>query len=301
MDDDDREIFYIKHDLQNGFCSHNCLCQLADSLKNTTSSKVSVDLSAVTFIASNLFSVLGCIFNEYTLRNPDPNSLLITGIKPRIADTIKKNGFHKHLGLEKMPDKYNTVIPYKSFLVDQIDEYERYLTLNLFTRNDLPMMTTAVSDSIRDSLLELFKNVSDHTTSEHVFTCGQYFPLSYMLYFTIVDTGETISYNVNRYHSEHSLTVPDHPLKWALESGNSTSHSQKPRGIGLSLIQDFVELNHGAFYILSDTETFEINKDKHRFKTLAYPFPGTIVTVGFNLHDNALYYLNSGTYDTIQF
>lgn len=41
--------------------------------------------------------------------------------------------------------------------------------------------------------------------------------------------------------------------------------------------------------------------DKERFKKLDYPFPGTMVTIGFNLHDNSIYYLNSEKYEAIQF
>lgn len=301
MSNDGRETFYLKHDLQNGFRSHECLSELAYELKNTTSPKITIDLSGVNFIASNLFSVLGCILYEFADRHPEPKALYINGINNPITEIIQKNGFCKHLGLEKKPDVHNTVIPYMIFPVEQIDEYERYLTLNLFTRKDLPTMTREVSDTIRDSLLELFKNVSDHTTSEFVFTCGQYFPKSFMLYFTIVDIGETVSYNVSNYHQAHYLTVPDNTLKWAMEAGNSTSLSQKPRGIGLSLIKDFVSLNKGEFYIFSNDETYEIKRTKERFKKLNYPFPGTVVTIGFNLRDNAIYYLNSETYDTIQF
>lgn len=162
-------------------------------------------------------------------------------------------------------------------------------------------MLPAANDAIRDSLLELFKNVADHTTSKYVFTCGQYFPKSFMLYFTIVDIGETVSYNVSTYHHSHNIALPDNALKWAMERGNSTSLDQKPRGIGLSLIKDFVMLNKGDFYILSNNETYEMHRAKDRFRKLPYPFPGTVVTVGFNLHDTAIYYLDSGTYDAIQF
>ena len=102
MVDDDREIFFIKHNLQNGFRSHDTLCRLACELKNTASSKIAIDLSAVDFIASNLFSVLGCIFHEYAQRNPAPNSILLTGLKPKIAKTIQKNGFYKHLVYNKL-------------------------------------------------------------------------------------------------------------------------------------------------------------------------------------------------------
>lgn len=298
---DSREIFSIQHDLQNGSLAHDSLAKLAYELQNTNSSRITIDLSNVNFIASNLFSVLGCILYEYAQHNPDSEALFVKGVTPAIKETMQKNGFCVHLGLSKIPDAHNTVIPYKSFPVNKIDEYERYLTLNLFTRRDLPIMTQELNDTIRDSLLELFKNVSDHTSSKQVFTCGQYFPKSRMLYFTIVDIGETVEYNVNTYHNSHNLTVPNNTLLWAMEEGNSTSFTQKPRGIGLSLIKDFVMLNKGEFYIFSHDDTYEFRHTKERFKKLNYPFPGTTVTIGFNLRDDAVYYLNSGTCESIQF
>lgn len=304
MSDENRETLYLNQDLQNGFRSHECLSKLAYEFKSTMATKVKLDLTGVNFIASNLFSVLGCIFYEYMRRNPDSDALYISGIQPRIKETIQKNGFYVHLGLDKIPDVHNTVIPYKYFKVNQIEEYERYLTLNLFTGKVgeiLPCMSSKVGDEISDSLLELFKNISDHTTSDYVFTCGQYFPNSSMLFFTIVDTGETIAYNVNNYHTSHKLVQPNNPLQWAIENGNSTSLSEKPRGIGLSIIRNFILSTKGSFYIFSNYDTFEIHHTHERFKKLHYPFPGTAVTIGFNLPEISNYYSNTNNYETIQF
>lgn len=296
-----RQIFYIEQNVQNSFSSHNNLCKLAFDIQNTAATKICIDLSNTDFLAANLFPVLGSIFSAFADRNPDSDAIIIIGMKNSILDTAKKNGFCEHFGMKKIPDVHNNVIPYKKFLVDEINEYERYLTLNLFTRNDLPEMSKDASDSIRDSLLELFKNVKDHTTSSYIYTCGQYFPKSYILYFTIVDIGETIQYNVNRYHSIHKMSAPDSSLQWAMTEGNSTAITDRPRGIGLTLIRDFVLLNKGSFYMISENETFEIYKRKERILKLSYPFPGTIVTIGFNLHDNASYCLTSETNNTIQF
>lgn len=302
MIDDNREIFYMTNDLQNSFSSHNLLCKLACELRDTSASKVTIDLTDVSFIASNLFSVLGCIFSDFALRHPGPNPIYLKGLKESTRKIIQKNGFgEEHLGIKKIADSYNTVIPYKIFSINDINDYERYLTLNLFTRKDLPQMSQAVSDCIRDYLLELFKNVMDHTTSKFIFTCGQYFPNSSMLYFTIVDTGETIPYNVNRYHFLHGMKNPDNPLEWAILDGNTTSTDNAPRGIGLTIIRDFFRFNNGNFCIVSGSHTFEILNTKERFKTLDYPFPGTIVTVGFNLRDTTSYYLASEQDITIQF
>lgn len=58
------KTFYIDQDLQNGFRTHECLSKLAYELKNTTASEITLDFNGVNFIASNLFSVLGCIFSN---------------------------------------------------------------------------------------------------------------------------------------------------------------------------------------------------------------------------------------------
>lgn len=287
------KTFTIEYSIRNNFKSHNELCRLAHDIVNSDSVRALVDLRNVNFIASNLFSVLGAIFYLYKTINPKKDSILIGNVSDMIINVIQKNGFCQHLGLERLPDVHNTVIPYKIFNVEDIEEYDRYLTINLFTRSDLPQMTQKVSDIIRDYLLELFKNIKDHTTSNMVFTCGQYFPQNRMLYFTIVDIGETIAYNVNGFHHKRNLPLPQSPLEWAIETGNTTQLTEIPRGLGLSLIKDFVHLNNGVLYIVSGSETYEITNSSDKLKTLDQPFPGTFVTMGFNLRDNAKYYLDT--------
>lgn len=304
MNNDSQITFSLNHNLQNSFQSHNYLSKLAYNFQHTNATRISLDLSNVTFIASNLFAVLGSILFEFDQRNTGSRTLYIGGMNEQITEMIKKNGFCKHLDLEKLPDIHNTVIPYKYFPVSQIEEYERYLTLNLFTGtvgNIFSIMTPEVRDDIRDSLLELFKNVSDHTTCEYVFTCGQYFPKSYTLYFTIVDMGETITYNVNSYHTLNHLPIPNNPLEWAMGNGNTTSLSEKPRGVGLAIIKEFILSNKGEFYIFSYNDTYELRRSKERFQKLDYPFPGTVVTIGFNLKNCNEYHLNPDNYQSIQF
>lgn len=281
------KIIPIEKDLQNSFSSYNYLCELSYILRSTDFPELTIDMSKVNFVAANLFSVVGCLLANCPTARQKEGSLRILGMKPKIRETIQKNGFCRHFGLEKLPDINNTVIPYRVFDVSNIYEYERYLTINLFTREDLP--PAAKDDRIRDSLLELFKNVVDHTTSDNIYTCGQYFPKSSMLFFTIVDMGETIPYNVKEFHNLHHLIPPDNCLEWAIQSGTTTSLEEKPRGLGLFLLKEFVQKYNGSCYIISDYENYEISNGKERFRQLDYPFPGTVVTVGFNLSNNTAY------------
>ena len=95
---------------------------------------------------------------------------------------IQKNGFNTLLGYEKLPDTYNTVIPYSIFGIDQINIFEKYIVLRIFGRNDIPKITEKVRGNIIDNILEIFNNVKEHTHSDKVYTCGQYFPKSSLLY-----------------------------------------------------------------------------------------------------------------------
>ncbi len=276
--------------INNDYTSYNHLSELFHKINDTHYNSLVIDIYPSAFIAANQFAALGCIIESFI--KPEKKISLGPHISPIHLNLIKRNGFGKLFSLDSIPDINNTVIQYKNFDVKHINEYDAYLTLELFNRSDLPQMSVLVTDNIRGYLLEIFQNVIDHTTSTKVYTCGQFFPKNSLLYFSIVDTGETIQYNVYRYHQKHSLSLPANTLKWALEKGNTTLDDNIPRGIGLYLIKEFVNLNQGYFYIVSGNETYEINpKYGERYKCMEHTFPGTIVTIAINLDDKASYYM----------
>lgn len=289
----------IRENIDTSYESHNYLSRLAKGLEQFYNRNIILDFSHTHFIAANQFAILGSILESCTHRNC--KITLGENTPYKLLDILKRNGFCNYFNLTTIPDKNNTIIPYKRFDVNSLNEYELYLTISLFDRNDLPKMSPGVTDEIRDYLLEVFKNVKDHTSSLYVYTCGQFFPKTSTLYFSIVDTGETISYNVDKYHEEHLLKSPDSRLAWALEAGNTTLDIGRPRGLGLSLVKDFIILNNGYFYIVSGSETFEISKGKERYLCMKNSFPGTIVTIAFNLKDTASYYMKNELIPTIQF
>lgn len=281
---------HIDRSINTDFESHNYLSELFLKSKNSTATTIIIDMSKLTFIAANQFAILGCIIDS--LISDNKNIKLGSGTSSELLTLMCRNDFGNFFSLKSLPDINKTVIPYKHFDVNEIMEYERYLTIELFNRSDMPNMSEAVTNHIRDYLLEIFKNVKDHTSSNNVYTCGQFFPKKLLLYFTIVDTGETIPYNVCEYHSKHKLDNPDWALKWALIKGNTTLDTDGPRGIGLFLIREFVSLNKGYFCIVSDDEVYEIESNGNEYyKRMNYSFPGTIVTIAFNLDDESTYYM----------
>lgn len=294
------QIINIPHNINTEFRSHALLSKLCTQLSSTQADDVYLDFSKVNFIASNQFAILGCILDAFKREHRDTN-IYMSHLKDEIKNTIKKNGFNRHLLFSKSPDTYNTIIPYTIFNIEQIDEFEKYIVLRIFNRDNIPTMSEKVKSSIIDNILEIFNNVKEHTHSNEVYTCGQYFPRSSLLYLTIVDSGETIPYNVNTYCTSFNIEVPANPLEWAIVPGNTTRITGTPGGLGLSLLSDFIELNDGKLYIVSGKETYEKSGSKEKHMYMHDPFPGTIVTVAFNLSDESKYSLVSENLSEIVF
>lgn len=285
-------ILEISNNIDTSYGSHTKLSELYNQLLRVQSYEIYLDFSKVNFIASNQFAILGCILDTYRTKYPD-TSIYFSSLKDKIKKTIQKNGFNMHLGFEKLPDTYNTTIPYTIFDINQINEFEKYIITRIFNRQDIPQMSELVKSKIVDNILEIFNNVKEHTHSNKVYTCGQYFPKSSFLYFTIVDSGETIPYNVNTYCDKSHIEHPPKPLEWAIAPGNTTRQVNTPGGLGLSLLRDFIKLNNGKLYIVSGNETYEQNGKNNRHRYMEHSFSGTIVTVAFNLLDDSTYRMNS--------
>ena len=117
-----------------------------------------------------------------------------------------------------------------------------------------------------------------------------------MLYFTVADHGETIPYNVLSYFKKNQRQAPSNILDWALQVGTTTSNDQIPRGVGLYLIRKFIQENQGELFIISGKENYELNANKERYLSLCSAFPGTIVTLAFNLNDSVFH--STGSDDT---
>lgn len=286
----------LNRDIYTGYSSHNLLSEFSAKLNQAQCDHLFIDISKIRFIASNQFAILGCLLDHYQ-RAHDNTRLFLKDVQPSVLEIMRKNNFGSiHFDMDRLPDTYNTVIPYKVFSVQEINEYRDHINRKIFNRKDLPKMTSMLKSTINDYMLEVFKNVVDHTSSEFVYTCGQFFPKSSMLYFTVADHGETIPYNVLSYFKKNQRQAPSNILDWALQVGTTTSNDQIPRGVGLYLIRKFIQENQGELFIISGKENYELNANKERYLSLCSAFPGTIVTLAFNLNDSVFH--STGSDDT---
>lgn len=152
---------------------------------------VYLDMEKVEFIAANLFAVLGGMFAE--LCAVKKQKIVFRSVKRKIRTVMQKNGFGAHFHFEKIVDEYHTTIEYRRFRADTIDleQFEKYIFLNVFQHKDMPDMSEEVRDIMIDNFLEMFNNVIDHTEAEFVYACGQVFPWKKKVVLSIVDFGTT--------------------------------------------------------------------------------------------------------------
>ena len=287
------EIFVFERNIQNDIKSYESFIDLYNIINLKESKSILLDFTKVSFIPPNLLSIIGACVDNKIAKNKERISLL--NLNAKIKRIMQKNGFNRYFTWEDIDDTYNSTVDYKVFKAntEQLVEFEKYLQLNIFSRKELPIMDEAFKTEIIDNFLEIFNNVIDHAHSENVYACGQYFPRSANLTFTIVDIGKTINENVVEYFRNSEKEFNENSLKWAIKLGNSTKVNSAPGGLGLGVILEFLRSNNGSFDLLSDNEFYSLNRKNERFTVLNKKFPGTIVTVTINLSDNSIYLLDS--------
>lgn len=297
----EREVYPIilPVTMDNNIATYKKLFDLHETMCSIQNRHIVFDMGNTQSIAANLFSVLGCILNYSYKKNGHMYSF--NNIKPELDNVMRRTGFARHFNIERIPDPDNTVIEYWIFEADteNLEQFEKYTFMNIFERKDMPTMSPAVKHSMVDNMLEIFNNVIDHGHTDRVFVSGQYFAEKEELVVTITDMGNTIKQNVVSYAEEHLQEIPNPTLSWAIIEGNSTKTTSAPGGLGISRLIQFLKLNEGSFTLISADEYLRITKRGKIFKTLESPFPGTIVSIAFNMSDRGSYRLKSETENQI--
>lgn len=298
MDKNFEIMFSFEKNLNNDIDTYENLIKLYHILNSVIKKNILLDFTKVTFLSANLLAILGCYVHNVSTSKK--HKITIKNLHPKIKEVMRRNGFNRYFNWDNLDDIYHSTMDYTFFkaTTEHLVDFEKYLLLNVFSRNNLPTMNLAYQNSIIDNLLEMFNNVIDHAESPFVYVCGQYFPKNSNLSFTIVNLGKTIFKNVTEYLLNNKLNIPDNTLKWAVIPGNSTKAEFAPGGLGFSTLLEFLKSNQGSLILISDNE---IQPNKERFDKLSLPFPGTIVTLTINLKDEQFYILDSNKNDLIIF
>jgi len=281
-------VIEIPYRVTSDFDGFNNLIKIHQKVKGLLFETVTFNFVNCTWFEANLCAVLGAICNDL---KDGINTIEFTNMNQSIKAIFSKNEFLKHFGGETQIDIYGTTIKYRRYQSNEQSLFKEYLNKELLSKEEMPKMSILLQKKINESIFEIFENAITHGDSEHVFSCGQYYPQKSppRIDFTIVDLGKTIKANVNDFLNQNYSAVD--AIEWAVQEKHTTKSGNTPGGLGLKLIRKFLELNKGKVQIISGNGFWSQNKINTTFaKSLDKKFDGTIVNLEFNIDDNFSYF-----------
>lgn len=235
------------------------------------------------FFSANMSAPLGAILDLLATRNN-----IGISATPKIQTILCKNNFLTFYGYSSVWDTNNTTIPFEKFKRSDSNKFAQYISDQLLDRTELPRFSPKARNKIASVIQEIFVNSVQHTETEYIYACGQFFPNKKYIDFSITDTGSGIANVVNSIR-DRKLNAID-AINWALIDGNTTKKGV-PGGYGLTILQDFLHRNHGRLQIISNDGYYCDDNGEKKFHFLGADFPGTVLNLRIMTDDTKLYVL----------
>lgn len=253
-----------------------------------TDQVVVVDFGKTTWFDANICAPLGALLHRLRAEGKE---IRIGNLPQNVQKIFSKNAFLKDFGMTMEADVNRTTMQYSRFEPSDETKFPNYIETH-FKGKGIPKMSEQLTARFREGILELFSNAVLHSETKHgIYVCGQYFPTSKRLDFSIVDMGVGIRHNVE---SKKGLAMSaEAAIAWAMEGNNTTKTGSIPGGLGLKLIRQFIELNGGRIQIVSDAGYWETQRNGQTSRAFTAPFPGTLVNIEINTADKRSYRLAS--------
>ncbi len=275
----------IRHEL-SGFQE---LVKLKAEAENCFLDDVEIDMDTTTWFDADMCAAFGAILYR---TSENLNTIRLINIRSSVEQILSKNGFLSHYGRGKIPDRWGTTIPYRRFDAKDDRYFVDYIENELIYRAEMPTMSLGLLKKFRESIFEIFSNAVLHSNSElGIFSCGQFFPNRQRLDFSVVDLGIGMRQNIQ--DSLGLILSAEDAIRWSTEGRNTTKRGSVPGGLGLKLLQEFIDLNDGCIQIISDTGYWRRECKTTMTMPLTHSFPGTIVIVEINTADTHSYKLAS--------
>ncbi len=269
--------------INNSYEGYQKLIDFYNEYKDNLFSDIDIELN--TWFSANMSAALGAILDIF---NDNFNDIVFKNISENIEKILLKNDFLSYYGYSRIPDNYHTTIRFLKLKVSDGKFFNNYVVNELIGRNELPAMSGLVKDKIREAIYEIFVNAQIHSESQHIYTCGQFYPRENKIEFTIVDTGIGFKKKINTRFNSTLTSIQ--AIKWATLDRNTTKIDISG-GIGLTLLKEFVEKNKGMMQIISDDGFYQFDKQGEQMLLFNGKFPGTIVNLQFRTDDNSSYVL----------
>lgn len=271
------------YNIDGSFTSYKQLIELYHNNREIDFSTITISLRQ--WFAANMSAALGAVLDKL---QDNFNTIEFTNIEQGIERILQKNNFLSFFNFPSVVDNYHTTIRYLKLKPTDGKFFNNYVFNELLGRDELPKMSVGARNKIAEAIYEIFVNAQIHSETEHIYTCGQFYPWKDKIEFTIVDVGIGFKNRVNRRFNSKLNAVQ--AIKWAMQD-RSTTKVGISGGIGLAFLKEFIGLNKGKIQIISNDGFYQYSKQGEEIKLFDREFPGTIVNLQFRTNDRSSYIL----------
>lgn len=269
--------------LNDGHWDHRWLFTLWQWVAQRSPVDLTLSFTDCRFLRQNAVAFLGALAREVQRRSGRVTFHWNT-MPEAVRTNLAQNGFMSAQGGPGTPWRGNS-IPYREDRERRPQEFSEFLA-NQWLGRDWVRMSGLLKDHIASRVGELHVNAFQHSKSPvGVMTCGQHYPKQELLELTLVDLGVGIPSNV-RLHKMQAGETRHLPasacLEWALQKGASTSTAPEDstKGLGLSLLTQFICDNKGWMDIYSHEGHLRVDGAGVKTTDLDVGFEGTLITIG---------------------
>lgn len=196
---EDREIVVLtvqSRRLRSDAEGFSRFARLHSEIASLSGKEIHVDMSTVSWIDGHLASAFLIVALRAQAAN---NAVHCLNTQPAVKNVFQRNGLFK----TRIEDKFKTTMPVRQFELDEGVEFSRYARQHL-GRREMPQMSEALENKFYEGVDELFANSALHSKAKvPLVVCGQFYPKTSRLDFSIVDGGRSIPGSLIR----HTATI----------------------------------------------------------------------------------------------
>ena len=273
------KIFNMPSTLNNNIQSIEKLIDLNSKTTHIINEEIIIDFRNTKWIDSNIFAILGLIFNYAIYKG--------NKIKFMLSRTNNLFKMFYNIGFVKKDDyNENYYIGFREFTTNDTTKFEEYLdksAKNMFVKN----IEEIYIKNFKKVLVECFSNVK-HSTSNKVIISGGVSKKYKTVSVSICNLGKTILEKYNTRYPENAFDDDIKAIKWAIKRSNTTKVNSVG-GLGLSILYNFIENTKGELWIISGKGYFHTNfknSKKENEYTFNQEFNGTIITLKIPNYSN---------------
>lgn len=276
----DINTFHFKKRILTDFDGYSVLLSFYNFCKTRKNCCITLDWNGLEMLDAN-WSALLCAIMHCMKKENHLSFFLDVGCLSGGLNVFWRNGFANYVLRKKgeATDERHSTIQLKAFRVDSFDGYCDYIENDLLKHRGIDAMKFKDKNKVKDSYLELFNNYEIHSeTQEPILCCGQFFPSSGELKFTMVDLGDGFLKKIAEKTKNEAVKVTNgvDAINWAIRGGSTKKDAAG--GTGLKKMLMYCIQSGSSIQIVTDGCFWSYDGKITNF-SVQQPFVGTTINL----------------------